>query len=131
VLGLRANTAKFPPFCSEIAGHLKIVELNIWDNRATNSAEAEAVIKIEITQGGGRSSIASTLILQFLLSLTDMCNVYGTMHGECAVFLFDLSVSFHPLLNCQQSESLYRSTAASIVLLARAKGFDVALCRHP
>ncbi|KAJ7805412.1 hypothetical protein B0H14DRAFT_3771677, partial [Mycena olivaceomarginata] len=69
---------------NEIAGRLKIVELNIWDNLATNLAEAEAVIKIEIIQG----------------------HVYGTMHGGCAVFLFD------------------PCTAASIVLLARAKGFD-------
>ncbi|KAJ7240629.1 hypothetical protein B0H12DRAFT_1024579 [Mycena haematopus] len=65
-----SGISKFPPFGSEIAGRLKIVELNVWDNPA-KGAEAEILLEVEVTQ--------------------DMCNVYGTMHGGCAAFLLDPS----------------------------------------
>ncbi|KAJ7749940.1 hypothetical protein B0H16DRAFT_863291 [Mycena metata] len=64
-----SGVSPFPPFGSEIAGRLRIVELNVWDNASTGSAESEVVLEIEVTES--------------------MCNVYGTMHGGCAAFILD------------------------------------------
>ncbi|KAJ7307822.1 HotDog domain-containing protein [Mycena albidolilacea] len=64
-----SGVSPFPPFSSEIGGRLKIVELNVWENERTGSAEGEAVLEIEVTES--------------------MCNVYGTMHGGCAAYMLD------------------------------------------
>ncbi|KAJ6557716.1 HotDog domain-containing protein [Mycena capillaripes] len=64
-----SGVSRFPPFGNEIAGRLKVVELNVWDNASTATAEAECVFEIEIAKS--------------------MCNVYGTMHGGCAAFILD------------------------------------------
>ncbi|KAJ7086253.1 HotDog domain-containing protein [Mycena epipterygia] len=57
------------PFCSDIGGRLRIVELNVWDNEATGTAESQVVLEIEVTES--------------------MSNVYGTMHGGCAAYMLD------------------------------------------
>ncbi|KAJ6570567.1 HotDog domain-containing protein [Mycena vulgaris] len=59
------------PFASEIGRRLKIVELNVWDDKTTGGAQGELVLEIEVTES--------------------MCNVYGTMHGGCAAFILDPS----------------------------------------
>ncbi|KAF8143510.1 hypothetical protein K438DRAFT_1875861 [Mycena galopus ATCC 62051] len=63
------GVSEFPPFSSEIAGRIKMVELNVWDDTATMSSEAEVIFETEVTQS--------------------MCNVFGTMHGGCAAFILD------------------------------------------
>jgi hypothetical protein len=45
-----SGVSPFPPFSSEIGGRLKIVELNVWENERTGSAEGEAVVEIEVTE---------------------------------------------------------------------------------
>ncbi|KAJ7451062.1 HotDog domain-containing protein [Mycena latifolia] len=57
------------PFASEVGSRSKIVELNVWDNQTTGTAESEAVLEIEVIES--------------------MCNVYGTMHGGCAAYMLD------------------------------------------
>ncbi|KAJ7124664.1 HotDog domain-containing protein [Mycena crocata] len=66
-----SGRSPFPPFGTEIGGKLKIVELNVWDDKesASGSAESEVVLEIEVTRS--------------------MCNVYGTMHGGCAAYMLD------------------------------------------
>ncbi|KAJ7645039.1 hypothetical protein DFH06DRAFT_1333339 [Mycena polygramma] len=82
-----SGVSRFASFSSEIAARLKIVELNVRDDSSTGTAESEMVTEIEeVTE--------------------NMCNVFGTMHGGCAVFLLD------------------PTTAFAMVLLGRAKGFD-------
>ncbi|KAJ6479440.1 HotDog domain-containing protein [Mycena vitilis] len=61
--GTGSGVSAFPPFAQEIAGRLRIVEVNVWDG------ECEMVYEIEVTES--------------------MCNVYGTMHGGCATFMLD------------------------------------------
>ncbi|KAJ6573819.1 HotDog domain-containing protein [Mycena vulgaris] len=60
--------SRISPFSSEVGGRLKIVELNVWDDKPTG-AESEAILEIEVTKS--------------------MCNVYGTMHGGCAAYILD------------------------------------------
>ncbi|KAJ7640658.1 hypothetical protein DFH06DRAFT_1000224, partial [Mycena polygramma] len=81
-----SGISRFASFSSEIAARLKIVELNVRDDSSTGTAESDMVTEIEVTE--------------------NMCNVFGTMHGGCAVFLLD------------------PTTAFAMVLLGRAKGFD-------
>ncbi|KAJ7445884.1 HotDog domain-containing protein [Mycena latifolia] len=73
------------PFSSEAGRRLRIVALNVWDEK-TGGVESEMVVEVEVTES--------------------MCNVYGTMHGGCAATLLD------------------STTAAAMVLLGLAKGFD-------
>ncbi|KAJ6557718.1 hypothetical protein B0H19DRAFT_1148399, partial [Mycena capillaripes] len=64
-----SGISRFPPFNNEVARGFKIVELNLWDNSSSETAESEMLLEIEITE--------------------KMCNVYGTMHGGCAAYLLD------------------------------------------
>ncbi|KAJ7098510.1 hypothetical protein B0H15DRAFT_771944 [Mycena belliarum] len=74
------------PFAREIGRRLRIVELNVRENEPTGTAESELVAEIEVAE--------------------DMSNVYGTMHGACAVCLLD------------------PTTVGAMVLLGLVKGFD-------
>ncbi|KAJ7645042.1 HotDog domain-containing protein [Mycena polygramma] len=65
-------------FGSEIAGRLRIVELNVRDDASTGIAESEMVTEIEVTE--------------------NMCNVFSTMHGGCAAFLLDPTTLFAMVL---------------------------------
>ncbi|KAJ7652552.1 HotDog domain-containing protein [Mycena rosella] len=70
----------FPPFASDIARRLRIVAFDVWGDAA------EIGLEITVTES--------------------MCNVYGTMHGGCAVYILDAP------------------SVAAGVLLGLAKGFD-------
>ncbi|KAJ7935929.1 HotDog domain-containing protein [Mycena leptocephala] len=61
----------FLPYNSEIGRRLKLVELNVWDNASTATAEGEVVFEFEVTR--------------------DMCNLYGLLHGGCAAFILEPS----------------------------------------
>jgi hypothetical protein len=51
-----SGMSAFLPYNSEIGRRLKLVELNVWDNASTATAEGEVVFEFEVTRGESKVS---------------------------------------------------------------------------
>jgi hypothetical protein len=84
-----------PRYNHEIGNRIELKEVNIWGDAGSQSAKAETIFEIEVTPGTLSPSIVvnKSLMLGFDNSWVDMCNIFGIMHGGCAAYLIDQSVS--------------------------------------
>lgn len=77
-----------PWFNHEIGRRIELREVNIWGDVELEQAKAETIFQIELTPGAPPSGWP-LLILCVDKRCTDMCNIFGIMHGGCAAYLID------------------------------------------
>ncbi|KAJ2934271.1 hypothetical protein H1R20_g2830, partial [Candolleomyces eurysporus] len=56
-------------FGSSIGEHIECVEVNIWEETASEPPKAQTVFEVEVTK--------------------DMCNCFRVLHGACAAYIID------------------------------------------
>jgi hypothetical protein len=83
VNGFISVMALGPIFLSEIGGHIRIVEMNVWNADAATSARAEIVFEIHVTTAEVRLEMLEpeSLLIIPLHAQLEMCNYAWRMFG--------------------------------------------------
>lgn len=79
---------KATSYGAEIGKNLRLAEINVWD-REDSTKEAQTVCEIEVTSGWSWILHACAIGGTSKMLATDMCNIFGTLHGGCAAYLID------------------------------------------
>lgn len=76
---------------ADIGQRLKLVEINIWGEGGSTSAQTVVEITVEKGKFYSLRLFESSTITG--VAYLDMCNVFETMHGACAAYIVDPCVT--------------------------------------